>query len=124
MLFYEWDYDQEIVTAWERTGTCNQCGVCCTYFIKYRKTGTEEHQLGDGVVEEGIWFEREGRYMQMMEMKEWNNPCKALRDGLCTVHENKPEICSTWPMHPSQLLAGCSYEFREVRSWTFQEVNN
>ena len=37
--FFEWNYDDGIVIAYERLGECNGCGDCCRAEIRFNVTG-------------------------------------------------------------------------------------
>jgi len=99
-------------------GKCNQCGMCCRAIaLRYTKKEIA-----------ATWSDINGKFM----VKNWvriskkqalkNNPhvahlqklyaeegsttywyaCKLLKDGLCSVHENKPPICSGYPWYDQQ----------------------
>lgn len=110
---------------YERTGSCNQCGKCCTniYLIHGQKVidtpelfeklkvENPEYQYFKPVLQEddGLLFQ-----------------CSYLQpDNTCGIYRNRPDFCRKYPSEQSILMGGklaehCGYQFRLLH--TFQDV--
>lgn len=139
--FIEWDYERGIATEYVRDGECNQCGQCCVTYISFysgKRSGKHNHNGGiatDGV---GVWNEVRNqhgtrRYFKIQEINRdiSDHRCPMLRgdkagEYRCSVQKTKFRICKSWPMSPSQIepFDECSYSFRAVRSWMFDESSD
>lgn len=62
--------------------TCNACGKCCNKHWLLRLLNQREIDLfGDDVVY--------GSFI-------WTDTCKYLKDGMCSIHEEKPYKCKEY----------------------------
>lgn len=110
---------------YERTGSCNQCGKCCTniYLVHGQQTITdvtlfEELQREN---EEYAYFkpvaqEPDGLIFQCIHLQ---------ADQSCAIYEHRPSFCRKYPSEHSLLMGGklaegCGYSFRLLK--TFQDV--
>ena len=133
--YIDWDYDTNIATEYERTGECNQCGDCC----KNKKVinfdmidGDKRSHGGDTTNGEGRWSEIDnGKQREFIRFYMGPDkqllPCTALGpDNRCIEQElgTKPWVCAVWPTVPSDIepFENCSYQFVEINSWEFDEV--
>ncbi|MVX66925.1 YkgJ family cysteine cluster protein [Clostridium chromiireducens] len=53
---------------------CDKCGVCCKFFGE-------------------IKFSKEYEYMEMLN--NGDGKCKYLKNNLCSIYENRPELCNS-----------------------------
>lgn len=138
--YLKWDYDQQIVIEYHRTGECNGCGQCCRAHIEYKVAGAYSQgpaTMGSGTNQQGVWYEvsQEGnRYLMsspVITLREGHR-CPLLSvDNLCTRHEDKSlqkkelMLCAVWPVGPEQVEAfdECSYEFEEVCRWALEDIS-
>lgn len=110
---------------YERTGSCNQCGKCCTniYLIH-----------GQRVIDDAALFEElkhgnpEYAYFKVVDEAEDGLlfQCVHLQeDNRCAVYADRPDFCRKYPSEHSLLMGGkladgCGYRFRLLQ--TFQDV--
>lgn len=110
---------------YERSGSCNQCGKCCSniYLVYGQKTIDslemfEEVKLHNPEYEyfKPIVREDDGLVFQ----------CKHLQaDNSCGIYDRRPNFCRKYPSEHSLLMGGklaegCGYRFRLLKS--FQDV--
>ncbi|HEY9745424.1 MAG TPA: YkgJ family cysteine cluster protein [Oculatellaceae cyanobacterium] len=110
---------------YERTGSCNRCGKCCTniYLIHGQKVIDtpelfEELQLSNPEYQyfKPVSQDEEGLLFQCTHLQP---------DNTCGIYENRPEFCRKYPSEQTLLMGGklaesCGYRFRLLR--TFQDV--
>jgi len=75
---------------------CDQCGICCKLFVinlnekEYRsgkfKTVFEEFGMEDD------FHEAELTGSNLLAMND-DDSCIYLKDGKCSIHENRPQVC-------------------------------
>lgn len=124
MKFYEWDYDNGIVTQYERLGECRQCGECCRATINLGCIKPPYNTDG-----KGVWCDTlSGRYRYLFKVtgvELGTGDCCRLVNGLCLDHGKKLAICRLWPMGPCciESFPGCGYSFREIGHWPFEVPN-
>ena len=132
-VFYEWNYDEGVVIAYERLGDCNGCGACCMAAIQFAVAGRlaqgnrswEEYGNGGSDTNaHGSWTEvrigNERRFFQILDPKPNSERCQHLTEDLrCDIHFTKPLFHKSWPMSPRQVtpFEQCSYTFREIKRW-------
>ena len=113
---------------YERTGSCNRCGKCCTniYLVYKHQTITSVEMFEeikaqhpeyesfkplptDQQAEDGLLFQ-----------------CAQLQaDNTCGDYQNRPDFCRNYPSEQSLLIGGklatgCGYKFRLLKN--FQQV--
>jgi uncharacterized protein len=112
---------------YERTGSCNQCGKCCThiYLVYGQQTITSlemfeeiketnpEYQYFLPLLEEN---DEEGLLFQCIHLQS---------DNRCSIYEDRPSFCQKYPSEHSILMGGklakgCGYQFKLLK--TFKDV--
>ena len=107
---------------------CNQCGACCKLAVsEYSYTQLKQRaSRGDKFSEEFISvfvpFESEEdakkvnpEYFELLntlvdDTKIYYYYCPRVKDNLCSIYENRPNICKDYPYHPLKLLPSeCSF---------------
>ena len=132
-LFYEWNYDIETVTEYQRSGECNQCGECCKAGVEFIVTSWpddfDSKSGGTTTTGKGMWFSfgdgDDRRFWQVRKVAPRTIKCGSLADnGICAWHSEKERKCSDWPMHPSLVepFKDCSYTFEKTVEWEFAEL--
>jgi len=116
---------------YERSGSCNQCGKCCTHiylvygqqtitsvemFEEIKATNPEYHSFKPLVQESGETSSEDGLLFQCTHLQ---------ADNTCADYENRPDFCRKYPSEQSLLMGGklaegCGYKFRLLRN--FQDV--
>ena len=95
--------------AYRRSGECDGCkglARCCTYVsLPLARLLSEDEtrwvELHPGIKVEGLSVRID-------------TPCSALKDGQCSIHEDRPQICRNYPELPG-LDSGCSYTFERIK---------
>jgi Fe-S-cluster containining protein len=68
---------------------CSNCGKCCSnIFIPFLANEDEKR-----------WIEYHGMEVIENELGTFiriNNPCINLKDGLCIIHDTRPDFCRKW----------------------------
>lgn len=110
---------------YERTGSCNLCGKCCTniYLIHGQKV-IDTPALFEKLKAENpeyesfkpVLQEEDGLLFQCIHLQS---------DNSCGIYENRPDFCRKYPSEQSILMGGklaegCGYQFRLLQ--TFQDV--
>lgn len=107
---------------YERTGSCNQCGKCCTniYLIHGQKVidslplfeslklENPEYQSFKPVLESD-----DGLLFQCIHLQS---------NGSCGIYDQRPDFCRKYPSEHSLLMGGklaegCGYQFRLLNSF-------
>lgn len=139
--YTEWDYDNNVVTKYKRTGECNGCGDCCRSLIEFVAHPNEipdayndYPDIRDGGVytdEQGVWHQvinenGEKRLFKINKIEEVGTrmPCLALNPetNMCTMHFDKNLLCKGWPFSPKQVtpFKNCSYVFEVEETWDIE----
>lgn len=110
---------------YERSGSCNQCGSCCTniYLIHGQKV-IEDPALFEELKAQNPEYayfkvvrqEADGLMFQCVHLQE---------DNSCGIYEDRPDFCRKYPSEHSLLMGGklaegCGYRFKLLK--TFQDV--
>jgi Fe-S-cluster containining protein len=141
MQFTEWDYPNDTVTIYERSGECCECGACCMAVIRFqafnRGFGHMNPVLGwdsrngeftnpaDGVVND---VEVNGKHRYFWNVEVTDEPyvaCTMLsEDKRCKIHTGKHLLSRAWPMSPRHVtpFAECTYKFTEVARFKISEL--
>jgi Fe-S-cluster containining protein len=136
MRYFEWDYTNDSVVEYERSGECNECGQCCTRVIRfvirnntYPITGWNPHNGATAPLQSGRFAEvRVGdkrRFFNNAIITDEIVPCTMLTaEKRCAIHAGKHLLARAWPMTPDHVSAipECSYSFREVGRWKISEL--
>ena len=110
---------------YERTGSCNQCGKCCShiYLVHGQKLLVDEEHFESLKKEnhEYAYFkvidrQPDGLLFQCVHLQD---------DKSCGVYNDRPDFCRKYPSEHSILMGGkladgCGYQFRLLKS--FQDV--
>lgn len=103
----------------ELQGSCTHCTACCSYL---------RLQVSPAYKEEDVrrWIELHG-----IRLKEMNGglfayipmPCSALKDGRCSIYEERPDVCRSWPTSQADIDDLHDYKQAEMCTLRFsQEV--
>ena len=95
--------------TFRRSGECNGCSGlarCCTYVVlPLARELTEDERRW---VELHPGLKVEGQAVRI------DIACSALKDGECSIHSDRPQICRNYPELPN-LDEGCSYKFERIK---------
>jgi Fe-S-cluster containining protein len=141
MRYFEWDFDNDIVIEYARSGECSECGACCMAVIRFnafnKGIGKTNPILGwdnrngefinpaSGVVND---LEINGKHRYFWNVRVTNEPyvaCTMLsEDKRCKIHLGKHLLSRAWPMSPKQVtpFAECTYMFEEIGRWKISEL--
>lgn len=129
--YYEWDYENGIVTEFKREGFCRLCGACCrasTGIIASEAYRDEPLNGGHTTNDQGIWQELSGRWRRFYQLdyiRPDAKPCPALtKDGRCRDYSNRNRLCQVWPLSPRHIapFPSCGYFFKELNHWQIDEI--
>lgn len=114
---------------YERTGSCNQCGKCCTdIYLVYGQQAIDSIEMFEDVKAKNPEYHY---FKPLIHQSDGNGllfQCIHLQaDNSCAIYENRPSFCRKYPSEHSLLMggklaAGCGYKFRLLK--TFQDVLN
>lgn len=137
--FVEWDFDNKIVTQYEREGRCNQCGECCKVKITFigipslesSEGSSEPQEWWSGTDRSGTWNEIQWygarKFIQLRKLALSEDRCKDLtRSNKCLMRlfgEWSSVFCMAWPLSPKCIepFPNCGYSFVETGHWTIKE---
>ena len=130
--YLEWNYDNGIVTEYQRAGKCNQCGKCCKALITFQVIKPRRGIGRKGGVttdETGIWSEIDnGRWRYFFKITEIDFDyagCECLNSNqLCDYHNEKENICAWWPLSPTCIepFPDCGYSFEQINEWKMSDL--
>lgn len=129
MKFTSWDYDNNIVTEWWRSGGCNHCGECCKVHIDIfaERKYYAPRDGSENTSSKGLWCEWKAygrrRLWQIEIDHDESNDCYQDMNGQC--FNGSPEkgiICIAWPLHPDHVecFDNCSYSFIKLNEWKIE----
>ena len=110
---------------YERTGSCHQCGQCCTnIYLIYGKHTIDSLEMFETIKAR----HPEYRYFTPRETNgnEIIFDCVNLQpDNRCAIYENRPSFCKIYPSEYSlkmggKLAEGCGYQFKLRK--TFSDI--
>lgn len=112
---------------YERTGSCNQCGKCCSnIYLVYGQQTINSLEMFEDV------RAKNPEYHYFKPLPAQTDPdgllfqCIHLQaDNTCGIYDDRPTFCRKYPSEHSILMGGklaegCGYQFRLLR--TFQDV--
>lgn len=108
-----------------RTGSCNQCGKCCTnIYLVHNKLTIETREEFEKLKADDPEF----RYFEVADDTGHGLRfrCKHLQpDNSCAIYEDRPDFCRRYPSEYSllsggELAEGCGYSFQLIN--TFKDV--
>lgn len=112
---------------YERTGSCNQCGKCCTnIYLVFGQQTINSLEMFEAIKSENPEYE------YFIPLKAQSDPdglvfqCKHLQaDNRCGIYNQRPNFCRKYPSEHSILMGGklaegCGYRFSLLK--TFQDV--
>lgn len=70
---------------------CKQCANCCRS-LQLEFTGSELHTIAKTLGQSIEAFEK-----QSMSEGKVNSPCPMLKGKLCSIYEDRPDVCRTYP---------------------------
>ena len=95
------------ISELERTGSCNRfCGQCCSVSL-WRQHPLWEQQLKPFFAKLGENEHGDCAHLQ------WTDG-----QAVCTVYQERPEMCRVFPNHPlsTETIPDCTFRFRPSRS--------
>lgn len=139
--YVEWDYDNDTVTTWERSGECSECGECCMAVIRFHgfnkgvgktnpilgwdsRNGEFIHP-GSGVVNEVEVNGKRRYFWNVVVTDEPYVACTMLsEDKRCKIHLGKHLLSRVWPMSPRQVTPfdKCTYTFTQICQFKISEL--
>jgi|GEM_PF-2557688 len=112
---------------YERTGSCNQCGKCCTnIYLVYRQQTIDSINMFEDIKAKNPEYEYFKPLLQESDGNGLLFQCIHLQsDNNCGIYQNRPSFCRKYPSEHSLLMGGklaegCGYQFRLLQS--FQDV--
>ena len=105
-------------TLFERQGECDGCnrpglrpGACCTYLELPLARALQPDEIRWAELHPGVNITGSGTYVRI------SVTCEALTpEGRCDLFGSplRPALCERAPEMPGQVIAGCSYELKEM----------
>jgi uncharacterized protein len=112
---------------YERTGSCNQCGKCCTHiYLVYGQQTIDSVELFEEIKSKNPEYEYFKPLLNQSDEEGLLFQCVHLQaDNSCGIYNNRPTFCRQYPSEHSLLMGGklaegCGYRFRLIN--TFQDV--
>ena len=113
---------------YERTGSCNQCGKCCTnIFLVHGEQTIDNVARFEELKQSNPDFHS---FEPLLEASEEGEGlvfrCRnLLPDNTCAEYDTRPDFCRRYPSEQGLLMGGklaetCGYKFRLLK--TFQDV--
>lgn len=112
---------------YERTGSCNLCGKCCSHiYLVYGQQTINSLEMFASVQD------KNPEYNYFKPLSSQNDPegilfqCIHLQaDKSCGIYQNRPDFCKKYPSEHSiimggKLAEGCGYQFKLIQS--FQDI--
>jgi uncharacterized protein len=110
---------------YERSGSCNQCGQCCSnIYLVYNKKTIDSLEFFEFVKKKDPDY----RSFEPMDLTGDEEGllfrCQHLQpDKTCGIYEQRPELCRQYPSEYTLLLGGklakgCGYQFRLLKPFS------
>lgn len=124
--YIDWNYNTGVVKRYIRSGKCNNCGDCCTAYIRLAVRGRWDNDGKNGgeyTSQKSIWHEintpDRRTFYRIKKIIPNEKACGSLENCKCISNGSKPKICSFWPLSPiyANLFPNCGYEFTLDHEW-------
>lgn len=112
---------------YERSGSCNRCGKCCTHiYLVYGQQTINSLEMFEEVKDKHPEY---ASFKPLMEQSSEDGilfQCAHLQeDNTCGAYNDRPDFCRKYPSEQSLLMGGklaegCGYKFRLLKN--FQDV--
>lgn len=112
---------------YERSGSCNQCGKCCTdIYLVYGHQTINSIEMFEDIKTKNPEYQY---FKPLIQQNDGNGllfQCIHLQsDNSCAIYNDRPSFCRKYPSEHSLLMGGklaegCGYKFRLLK--TFQDV--
>ena len=113
---------------------CNNCGYCCSNFgpagtlpvfhweMKKLKAIAMEKNISLTFIPENVYYDSISKEIFFINYGMKNMPCPFLEDNKCSIYENRPLICRSFPIGKNPLFD--EKEISSVRSSWFIHCKN
>ena len=112
---------------YERSGSCNQCGKCCTHiYLVYAQQTINSVSMFEEIKANNPEYHYFKPLRQESDEDGLLFQCIHLQaDNTCGIYEQRPSFCRQYPSEHSLLMGGklaegCGYRFRLLN--TFQDI--
>lgn len=112
---------------YERAGSCNQCGKCCSnIYLVYGQQTINSLEMFEDVKTKNPEYHYFKPLLAQSDPDGLLFQCVHLQtDNTCGIYDNRPTFCRKYPSEHSILMGGklaegCGYQFRLLHS--FQDV--
>ncbi|KKL48826.1 hypothetical protein LCGC14_2321650 [marine sediment metagenome] len=99
----------------DAAATCSSCAACCQYV---------RLQVSPQYLAAKRWLELHGIKLVRRGQRVFvyiPTPCSALQDGRCSIYEERPEACRTWPNSQADIDEVNTHMGREVCRFSQEE---
>lgn len=112
---------------YERTGSCNQCGKCCSnIYLVYGQQTINSVEMFEEIRANNAEYQYFKPLLSQSDPDGLLFQCIHLQpDNTCGIYDQRPAFCRKYPSEHSILMGGklaegCGYQFRLLQ--TFQDV--
>lgn len=112
---------------YERTGSCNQCGKCCSHiYLVYGQQTINSLEMFEDIKANNPEYQSFKPILSQSSEDGILFQCIHLQaDNTCGIYQDRPNFCRQYPSEHSLLMGGklaegCGYQFRLKQ--TFQDV--
>lgn len=112
---------------YERTGSCNQCGKCCTeIYLVYAQQTINSVAMFEEIKAKNPEYESFKPLLHKSDETGLQFQCTHLQpDNTCGAYKDRPDFCRKYPSEQGiimggKLAEGCGYKFRLLKN--FQDV--
>lgn len=112
---------------YERTGSCNQCGKCCSHiYLVYGQQTINSIAMFESIKDKSPEYQYFKPLESQLDPDGILFQCIHLQaDKSCGIYQHRPNFCKQYPSEHSVLMGsklaeGCGYQFKLIRS--FQDV--
>ena len=112
---------------YERTGSCNQCGKCCTQiYLVYGQQTINSIEMFEEIKAENPEYGSFKPLLRESDEEGLQFQCVLLQaDNTCGAYAERPDFCRKYPSEQSLLMGGklaegCGYQFQLLQN--FQSV--
>lgn len=101
-----------------RGGYCKEsCSACCEFLVLQVNPAYKSKDVRRWIELHGIKLvEKDGGLFAHIP-----SPCSKLKDGMCSIYEDRPDVCRSWPSSQAEIdnlkdFSGedCTFHFKEV----------
>lgn len=100
----------------QRQGYCQEgCAACCTYIRLEVHPAYKDEDISRWIELHGVRLKEVGQRLYAYIP----TPCSALHEGRCSIYEDRPNVCRSWPTSQADITDLEEYVGKKTCTYSF-----